>query len=441
MRAPPSITIDPPGARWGPALRAWLSARDDVESALFRRELGLPTDAPIVMTGHQPWVWHCGILAKYLACEAAARSLGARPAWVWVDQDEVNPFALRVPVDEAGGVLRARDGLIGPPPQPGAAVGSLPAGRVTPAPVAPPGAARVAEALNAHAGAPTAARQAAGALADLMRPHVPTAPGVFATELHRTSLFRSLVERMRSDPGACARAYNDAVEATPDAGLSPLSRTEATELPLWITPPGAPRERVFAATIASADAQHFAPRALYLTLLLRLAGCDLFIHGVGGGRYDRATERWARAWLGRDLAPLAVVSATALLEFDRPAPPSPADAARASWLAHHARHDPAVIGLAKLSMERAALLDRVRRAKAGGVDPGPAYRSLQDFLEGYRRANAEALASLQRDASTARARAGEHALVMSREWAFPLHSAETLGALRDAIVREFTPRG
>ncbi|HHV55064.1 MAG TPA: hypothetical protein GXX55_06430 [Firmicutes bacterium] len=55
------------------------------------------------------------------------------------------------------------------------------------------------------------------------------------------------------------------------------------------------------------------PKALTLTLFTRLFFSDLFIHGVGGGRYDRVTEAVARSFYGQALPEGAVVSFTSYL--------------------------------------------------------------------------------------------------------------------------------
>jgi hypothetical protein len=55
------------------------------------------------------------------------------------------------------------------------------------------------------------------------------------------------------------------------------------------------------------------PRGAIITLLLRLIGPDLFIHGQGGGRYDTFTDRLIREVLLVDPPPFVVVSATSYL--------------------------------------------------------------------------------------------------------------------------------
>jgi hypothetical protein len=59
------------------------------------------------------------------------------------------------------------------------------------------------------------------------------------------------------------------------------------------------------------------PRALTLTLWARLLACDLFVHGIGGAKYDRVTDRIFRLYYGCEPPPLACVSATLRLPLPR----------------------------------------------------------------------------------------------------------------------------
>ena len=51
-----------------------------------------------------------------------------------------------------------------------------------------------------------------------------------------------------------------------------------------------PRGRATPSASLQASGTPIAPKALALTLFARMFVCDLFIHGVGGGRYDRVTD-------------------------------------------------------------------------------------------------------------------------------------------------------
>lgn len=58
-------------------------------------------------------------------------------------------------------------------------------------------------------------------------------------------------------------------------------------------------------------------RALITTLWARLALGDLFIHGIGGAKYDRVTDRLIERFFRRSPPRIAVVSATLLLPIER----------------------------------------------------------------------------------------------------------------------------
>ena len=58
-------------------------------------------------------------------------------------------------------------------------------------------------------------------------------------------------------------------------------------------------------------------RALTTTLYARLFLADLFIHGIGGGKYDQLTNEIAQKFYGAELPDYLVLSATLLLPFER----------------------------------------------------------------------------------------------------------------------------
>jgi hypothetical protein len=60
--------------------------------------------------------------------------------------------------------------------------------------------------------------------------------------------------------------------------------------------------------------RHVLPRAITLSLFLRLFICDLFVHGTGGGRYDRITEKVIERFFHCHAAPITVATATLHLE-------------------------------------------------------------------------------------------------------------------------------
>lgn len=440
------LVIDPPAARW----RGLVSSRPRHAAAgLMRGQLGLPTDRPVIMTGHQAAFWHAGILAKYLACDAAARSLGASPAWVVADQDDPRAVTLvEYPARGAGGGLtRARwDAAAGAaPPGSGGSPDPLPE-----VPSVRAGLARVARAWAGHATEHDPARRVAAALADLMSPLLARAATVFATDLSRTDLFRSLTEAMVGDPASCIAAHNAAASAHPSARVRPLDARRA-ELPLWRLTADGRRRAVFADDLALIPPEELAPRALLLTGLLRLGACDLFIHGTGGGGdgtrdgYDRVTASWLRGWaeqsadaaahLAPGLAPIATVTATVRLGATDGA--SEAAAAREAWALHRAWHDPGALGDGTGAEGKRAALDAIARAPRGSAERHRVFADMHAALVRFRAEHAADLEARADALRRARARLADARVLGDRGWPFVLLPDAALLELRDRIASAF----
>ncbi len=60
------------------------------------------------------------------------------------------------------------------------------------------------------------------------------------------------------------------------------------------------------------------PRALVTTMYARLLLCDLFVHGIGGGKYDQLTDAILQRWLGIEPPRFQVATLTAQLPIARP---------------------------------------------------------------------------------------------------------------------------
>lgn len=430
-----------------PAPQSWREAlagapADDRRLSL-RRELGLPTDRPIVMSGHQTEIWHAGILAKAFAAEVAASAWGGAWSWLGVDQDATPPAAIAYPVRREGVLARARWDLElsatrGMPTACRRPIGvseALAAPRAVegvPASVVD-GLARIARALRDRAEDPTLGAQMTHAAMDLacagglLRPAV-----VLATALGRTSAFAEVMDRARSEPQRAWATYNDAARSIPEARVRPLGRRGAAfELPAWIISDSGPRQPAYSDTPASAT---LAPRALLMTLIARAWACDLFIHGLGGGVYDQVTDRWASAWLGTGvgLAPTAVVTATIRMPLGDEALPTPEEIRASAWLAHHARHAPTDEPLARVRAESLARIAALpRRHPARRI----AFQELHAALDAHRERCQGELSKLADRARSMRASRRQSEIAHDRTWAFPLHAGDALAGLRDRIRR------
>ena len=185
-------------------------------------------------------------------------------------------------------------------------------------------------------------------------------------------------------------------------------------------------------------------RALATTLFARLCLADLFVHGIGGSKYDEVTDGLIVRFFGLEPPAFGTVSATAYLPFAEPFGVDPADAARLSRdlrdLHHNPqrhlpdRDDPEV---AALLSERNALLaeqtaadarDGLSRRERAAVRPENRTRferlhaidaALRPRVSDRRAVAADALARVDR-------RTRANALLRSREWSFCLFPEEVL---------------
>lgn len=404
-------------------------------------------NGPVVMSGHQAILWHPGILAKYIATDACARAGGASSAWVVVDQDTPAPDEIAWPMraDASGkrivvGTRRFEYVMPCDADVPAVRRPVMRSGRwpdderlVDPSSVL----ARLGAAIDAASDAPNAAAQVTRVIEALLPPTIARVPAFDATSMASTDLFAAIVDHMRSDPRRCVESYNAAALAHPEGDIRPLD-AGALELPLWHIdgPVGrAGRRAVHAAELASIPTHDLAPRALLMTALLRMAACELFVHGTGGMAYDRVTDAWLAAWLGPDavLAPTALATATLLLPLDT----TPEDEAVTAQLSYRAAlHRPDSLGDNELESQRRALVAGIAAAPYRSADRRHRYRDLQQLLARHRQVHASEIEARRRAALAARSSARDRAASV-RTWAFPLYPAASLARLRDDIHRAF----
>jgi len=463
---PFAVVLHPAPGQWLTGMRA--SPLTEAQRH-FRSQLGLPVesrsarDPLVIMSGHQAEFWHPGIFAKAAAAQALADALNARGAaactsWLVVDQDTNEPHKLRYPALGPRGELIAREWTIDPAP----VLGETPTGMRPPlgaskslSPVPSDTAdaslasrlAHLRDLLAAQTTAPSAAAQISIVLQSLLAPAVSMPAPTFASAISSTDLFALVLDKVSADPIACTRAYNAAARAYPLSGIRPLDETRG-ELPLWHVRPNEPRRRVLASALAKIPRTELAPRALLMTGLMRLAGCDLFIHGIGGGGldensgYDHVTDQWFKAWLATQLAewssgglaPAVTASATLRLELPGPDAPSQDAIAHAQWLAHAARHQPGLLGDAQAQRQRDEALARIRTARARGEQPLAAFRELHALLHQQRESHAAKLAALQADAAAFKARSAESLIRHDRTWSVALHSQTRLHELAESVA-------
>lgn len=349
-------------ARWaGPTAGVLLDVSVEELRCQLRAELGLRT--PVVTTGHQPEFFHAGVFAKTIAAAELAGAAHGDALFVCVDSDLPRTAVLAVPQVTSAGVRRVDVNI------PGIDT-SVP---YEFQPAVPRGHwlqffARVG-ALYEGYGQSLLGAFARGWLQKEQREvsyvkamEAGWAASEAALGLHGvrplpvsrlgcTPAFRVFAAHLLLHARRVAECYNAAQSAyrvrhrVRAAGrpVPPLRLTsEAVESPMWAVRAGETRRRVFVrwcgdelelvadssplVRLRRADLERSAwhrqpwpieragwqlrPRALTLSTFLRLLVGDLFIHGIGGARYDEMTEEFVRDFFGLSMSPLLCVSAT-----------------------------------------------------------------------------------------------------------------------------------
>jgi len=317
-----------------------------VRSDVFRRA-GAPAGRPVVATGHQPELFHPGIWIKNHLAGRLAQAVGGAGLNFVVDNDAVHLDVLRVPAVGPGGLGMRTIPFIPCPTDVAAEDLRVPAG----APDVLAEAARLADASlgDTLAGAFAASARPAEAVSEFLsapRRSIEESFGLRNAELTvgdlaETHGFRLFCEHLVAHAERFAAAYNGAlgrfraerglrnpVEPTPDL----RRKGERLEAPFWIWRPGQRRQPMTATAEDVADPAaalrrlrddgfKVRPRALAMTMFFRLFCCDLFIHGMGGARYEPVNDAIIREFFAADPPAWAAASATLLL---RPAQPLPA---------------------------------------------------------------------------------------------------------------------
>lgn len=440
---PTRLHIDPPIDQW--------------------RVSGQP--APLIATGHQPTLWHPGILAKDLALDALKRQKVCSAIHVVVDHNPVGPLALDVPMRDGDTLVSQRlvfnshdraDRLPPnrlPPIAPSAIERAIESVRGQAIEPVQSGLAAIIRAYAKTGGAVNLAEQTTSVLGRLKEPKLHQHQGAWSTS---SLVSKAFVDRLLADPIRCVRCYNRAAISYPEARIRTLYvGRDVIEVPLWaqdkttVTPVyvdlgDSSRPQLF----TTAHNQHLdlnepnarrylRPRAITFSAIMRSERCDLFIHGTGGGIYDQVTERWWRDWTGEALAPKAVVSADLYMPFDVPIA-TVAEHAKAQWLAHHLPHNvdrfiqEASEVDAALSAEKSSLLDHMnddrdkrRRAKA--------FTRIHAINAELRERHARLLRDAQRLARDARVGIRNAAIAGRRDWCFALYPQGQIKSLAKQI--------
>ncbi len=326
-------------------------------AAAYAKALGLVGAAPgaggpLVVTGHQPTFFHPGIWLKHLVVDRVARDTGGIGLSMSVDTDTPQEIGVDVPHREGRELRLVHETLLRVGPDvpyeaidaPSAAdwqafVNRLHAHLDT---VPLPEAMQALQVFAEAAGTPTRETNFVGFLTAARRRYEGNRSygEVAVSLLSGCQTFKRFAWHLLSDGAHFVAIYNKHLglyrarykvrtSAQPFPDLT--SDADRQELPFWILsnrrrqPLFVQRRgntiRLFAGSTHVLDANATAGpdvlrdvalhgRALTLTAFTRLCVADLFVHGVGGGRYDRVTDAVIRDYFGIEPPAYAVATAT-----------------------------------------------------------------------------------------------------------------------------------
>lgn len=321
---------------------------------------GTPDEQSIVMTGHQPVVFHPGLSFKYDTTAVFVRQQRAIGIAVVIDTDQGDAGQFSFPEADGttGRPIRAIETLA-------TANDLYLSGRLKTAAEIREIGSRVCKSLETL-GETVAAGHCQAAINGFARLATARATAMEANLIMRwqAGIGHSLLEiplsaiasfpesvRLVADilkqPQRFASAYNESLElfreendirnaANPFPNLKITSKR--CELPFWVVSHNRGRRYALEAEVSGNTTRLLAndktldtftgnitgealepllvqniqivPKGALITTFLRLLFADLFVHGVGGGRYDRFTDEFIRTWWNVEPPCFTVASAT-----------------------------------------------------------------------------------------------------------------------------------
>ena len=146
--------------------------------------------------------------------------------------------------------------------------------------------------------------------------------------LLRDTSLRHVVSKLAQDSTRLFETYNGCLDnyrrehsiknvANPFPNLK--KRDDSFELPFWVVRDGE-RQPLWSSDkdlVDFGEETYLATRGSITTMILRAYCSDLFIHGIGGGKYDRFVDSFGAHYLGTPLSPFVVASRTRVINPSR----------------------------------------------------------------------------------------------------------------------------
>ncbi len=195
------------------------------------------------------------------------------------------------------------------------------------------------------------------------------------------------------------------------------------------------------ATIAEFREWRIRPRAIALTIWARLLLADLFVHGIGGAKYDRISDAIIADYYG--LAPPRMACVSATLHLDLPGQPVTWELVRRlrhdlrdrKW--NPQRHLPAVAALDPLIQRRVEAVRRCEELRKRAPDNHEARRrafeEIRRISTGMLERAPDMLDDRRADVRRAIEQLEQNRIARGREYFFALHDGTRLQQLTKAL--------
>lgn len=444
----------------------------------YTRSLGLETvaerapEAPVIASGHQPSMFHAGVAVKAVALARTAAQSKATPLFITVDHDDIDASSVSLPTIREGRLVKTGHTLF--PSARGRvlekadverwevtrarlneAVRLMDSPRLT----GPREAMR--EFLQRVDARPPDFVSSHAELAILLRRawERPVNGGYLeipVSSICRTRTFLHFAGSIMADIERFGPVYNAQLESYrkerglryPANPFPNLGRQgDSWEAPFW-TLSGDGRERLYVTRggiITTGDgspetpisaitggAMPVRPRAITLSLYMRLLACDLFIHGVGGAKYDQVTDGIIREYYGVTPPGYAVVSATLHPDIpaDDPSARMEGIKTRLREIEQRPEREPELAS-SPLKREKDALVEEMGRPGADRKTLGVRIKELNRQMAGQLTPLVDALSS---GLSTLGETAREWDVKSFRDYPFFIHRPERIAGVLDGAI-------
>jgi hypothetical protein len=360
----------------------------------MRQWLHIPLDRPMIVTAHQTELYHAGVWSKLALAEAAGKKIGAESLMIGVDSDAPKHLQLRWPrsslaiTDDPNLAGAAWSGLLAAPtPSHLRELTTKLDEAAAQWPFRPMAGEFLADLSRRSLDPPGLSVEITEAMQSLDRDLGLGHESLIASPIYGSLPYLAMAHHLLSRGAEFAEIYNRALadyraahrirtKARPMPDLQILSNS--VEVPFWVddlkngsrararverdaagwkfTAGGEPLRLDATADGWTAAEQlqkylqihgvRLSPRALTLTLVVRLLIADQFIHGIGGGRYDQVTDQVIRTFFGMEPPAFAVTTATLYFPtaVGRPRPCLPCLAHEGHQLRHR------VLGVRKMEL-------------------------------------------------------------------------------------------